>query len=326
MAEQALDVRDFADTVDLVTPVDNVFVRAHLGIPDVDPGTWSLSVEGLVERPFRLRLDDVLALPARRFTSVHECFGNPFAPDVPTRAVANLEWTGFDLAPLLERARPLPAARHVWFEGADTGAFDGQDGLSYLKDLPLETARDQVFLAYEMNGAPLTVRHGHPLRTVVPRMFGTNSVKWLTRIILAEERPEHMFTTRFYTRVLPGETTVRPVRAMDVGGKLLSPQHGDRVPAGEVEFLGRAWSTTEVVAVEVSVDGGPWEPAELEPLGHDPAWQPFRLTLRLAPGEHRVRARATDRDGRIQPPPGLRNSVHEITVRADREVRAAGGV
>ncbi|MFK8912220.1 molybdopterin-dependent oxidoreductase [Streptomyces sp. YS-3] len=314
MGEQALDVRDFTDVTDYLTPVDHVFVRAHLGVPDLDPGFWSLSVEGLVEQPLRLGLDDVLALPARRFTAFHECFGNPFAPEVPTRAVANLRWTGFDLSALLDRAVPLAAARHVWFEGADTGSFDGVDGLSYVKDLPLETARRDVFLAYEMNGEPLTARHGHPLRTVVPRMFGTNSVKWLTRIVLAEERPDHMFTTRFYTRVHPGESTARPVRAVDVGSKILSPRDGERLPGEAVELVGRAWSVGEVVSLDVSVDDGPWRPAALEPLGPDPAWQPFTLTLRLPPGRHRVRARATDRDGRVQPPPGARNSVHEITV------------
>ncbi|MFF1479304.1 molybdopterin-dependent oxidoreductase [Streptomyces sp. NPDC058301] len=314
MAEQALDVRDFDDVVDFVTPVDHVFVRAHLGVPDVDVDSWTLSVEGLVERPFQLRLDELLALPARRFTAFHECFGSPFRPDVPTRAVANLVWTGFDLSVLLDRAVPLASARHVWFEGADTGSFDGEDGLSYVKDLPLETARRDVFLAYEMNGEPLTVRHGHPLRTVVPRMFGTNSVKWLTRIILADERPDHMFTTRFYTRVHPGEQTARPVRSVDVGSKILGPQDGDQLADGRVRLVGRAWSTCEVVGVEVSVDEGPWLPASLEPLGADPAWQPFTLDLRLPPGRHRVRARATDRDGRVQPPPGARNSVHEVTV------------
>ncbi|GAA0621608.1 molybdopterin-dependent oxidoreductase [Streptomyces crystallinus] len=314
MGEQALDVRDFDDVTDFLTPVDHVFVRAHLGVPDVDADSWTLSVEGLVERPLLLRLDDVLALPARRFTAFHECFGNPFRPDVPTRAVANLRWTGFDLSVLLDRAGPLAAARHVLFEGADTGSFDGEDGLSYVKDLPLETARRDVFLAYEMNGEPLTARHGHPLRAVVPRMFGTNSVKWLTRIVLAEERPDHMFTTRFYTRVHPGEQVRRPVRAVDVGSKILSPRDGDQLADGIVELVGRAWSVGEVVSVEVSVDDGDWRPASLDPLGDEPAWQPFTLSLRLPPGPHRIRARATDRDGRVQPPPGLRNSVHEITV------------
>ncbi|MEU7649675.1 molybdopterin-dependent oxidoreductase [Streptomyces huasconensis] len=303
---------DPAPGPDFVTPVDHVFVRKHLGIPRIAADVWTLTVEGLVGRPLRLDLPAVLALPARQLTAVHECFGSPLRPDVPTRAVANIEWTGLPLAALLDRAVPLPAARHVVFEGADTGSFAGVDGLSYVKDLPLETAHRQVFLAHRMNGEPLRARHGFPLRAVVPRMFGTNSVKWLTRIVLTAERPEHMFTTTFYTRKPPGTDTPRPVREVDVNSKLLTPAPGARLPHPSVTFRGRAWSTTEVVRVDLSVDGGPWEPSTLDALGADPTWQGFSLRRALAPGPHTVRSRARDAAGRVQPPPGARNSVHEV--------------
>ncbi|WP_447038083.1 molybdopterin-dependent oxidoreductase [Streptomyces sp. DSM 118878] len=304
---------DPAPGPDFVTPVDNVFVRAHMGIPELDADAWTLTVEGLVEHPLRLDLPTILAHPAHQLTSVHECFGSPLRPDVPTRAVANIEWTGLPLAALLERAAPLPAARHVVLEGADTGSFAGQDGISYVKDLPLGTARQSVFLAHHMNGEPLPARHGHPLRAVVPRMFGTNSVKWLTRIVLTDERPEHMFTTTYYTRGVPGHDTPQPVREVDVNSRLTSPAQDAKLPYGTVAFRGRAWSTTEIVRVELSVDGGPWEPARLDTLGADPAWQGFSLRHWLTPGPHMVRSRATDTTGRVQPPPGSRNSVHEVT-------------
>ncbi|QES43176.1 molybdopterin binding oxidoreductase [Streptomyces venezuelae] len=298
---------------DFITPVDNVFVRTHLGgFPDIDPAAWTLTVEGLVERPLRLDLATLLGLPSDRLTAVHECFGSPFRPDTPTRAVTNIEWTGLPLAALLDRAGPLPAARHVLFEGADTGSFQGEDGLSYVKDLPLETARRDVFLAHGMNDEPLRVRHGYPLRAVVPRMFGTNSVKWLTRIVLTDERPEHMFTTTFYTRRLPGHDTPQPVRALDVNSKILSPEGDAELPYTGWTFRGRTWSTTAVVRLDLSFDGGPWEPATLDVPGADPAWQGFSLRRTLAPGPHTVRSRATDAAGRVQPPPGARNSEHEV--------------
>ncbi|MFJ2773574.1 molybdopterin-dependent oxidoreductase [Streptomyces sp. NPDC087300] len=303
---------DPAPGPDFVTPVDNVFVRAHLGLPEIDASTWTLSVEGLVERPLLLDLAAVRALPAEQLTAVHECFGSPFRPDTPTRAVANVEWTGLPLAALLDRAVPLVTARHVRFEGADTGSFQGEEGLSYVKDLPLEAAYRDVFLAHGMNGAPLRPRHGYPLRAVVPRMFGTNSVKWLTRIVLTDTRPEHMFTTRFYTRAVEGHDTPQPVRALDVSSKLLSPAPDAELAPGDVTFRGRAWSTTEVVAVDLSFDGGRWEPARLDVPGSEPAWQGFSLRRSLPPGPHTVRSRARDRAGRVQPPPGARNSVHEV--------------
>ncbi|QEU92601.1 molybdopterin-dependent oxidoreductase [Streptomyces kanamyceticus] len=303
---------DPAPGPDFVTPVANVFVRAHMGLPEIDASTWTLSVEGLVERPFRLDLAALRALPAEQLTAVHECFGSPFRPDTPTRAVANIEWTGLPLAALLDRAVPLAGARHVRFEGADTGSFQGDDGVSYVKDLPLATARRDVFLAHGMNGEPLPPRHGYPLRAVVPRMFGTNSVKWLTRIVLTDTRPEHTFTTRFYTRVLPGHDTPQPVREIDVSSKLLSPAPAAELGPGTQVFRGRAWSSTEVVSVEVSVDEGPWERAHLDVLGSEPTWQGFHLMRPLPPGPHTVRSRARDRAGRVQPPPGARNSVHEV--------------
>ncbi|MFE9401549.1 molybdopterin-dependent oxidoreductase [Streptomyces sp. NPDC006530] len=303
---------DPAPGPDFITPVDRVFVRAHLGLPDIDPAAWTLAVEGLVERPLCLDMTALLALPARQMTAVHECFGSPLRPDTPTRAVTNVEWTGLPLAALLDRAAPLAAARHVIFQGADTGTFHGEDNLAYVKDLPLETAHRTVFLAHGMNGEPLRPRHGYPLRAVAPRMFGTNSVKWLTRIVLTDERPRHMFTTTLYTRTLPGSDVPRPVREVDVNSKILFPSDGTEVRGGTVTFRGRAWSTTEVVRLELSVDGGPWAPAALDTVGAEPTWQGFSLRRSLPPGPHTVRSRATDAAGRVQPPPGSRNSVHEV--------------
>lgn len=296
------------------TPLDDVFVRKHMGVPDLDVSDWTLVVEGLVERPLRLDLAAVLALGAERLPAVHECFGSPFAPDVPTRAVAQVEWAGVPLAALLDRAVPGAAARHVWFEGADTGSFQGRDGLTYVKDLPLAVARRDVFLAHGMNGEPLRPEHGFPLRAVVPRMFGTNSVKWLTRIVLADRRVEGMFATELYNRVLPGESSPSPVREVDVSSKLFVPGEGEQLRHGKVELSGRAWSTTEIVGVEVSVDGGPWEIAAVAPPGAGPTWQRFSLARELASGRHSIRCRARDRAGRVQPLAGARNAVHEVGV------------
>lgn len=297
-----------------ITPVDHVFVRTHFGKhPELNAADWTLTVEGLVERPLRLDLPTLRALPQTRLTAVHECLGNPLHPDVPTRAVANLEWTGVPLSTVLDLAGRRPEARHIWLEGADTGSFAGEHGIAYLKDLPVEQAHAEVLLATTMNGEPLLPRHGFPVRAVAPRMFTTNSVKWLTRIVLAAERPDHLFTTRLYTRVHPGESAPRPAREIDVNSKLLTP---GRVPAGTTELAGRAWSYTPVTTVEIAVDAGPWQPAALEPIGTHPTWQRFTLEHHLTPGPHRVRSRATDLAGRVQPPSGARNEVHELEITA----------
>ncbi|MFD8782776.1 molybdopterin-dependent oxidoreductase [Kitasatospora sp. NPDC059599] len=319
-------IRTDPPTPDLfLTPVDEVFVRNHLGPhPRLDTATWSLTVEGLVERPLRLDFPTLQSLPQTRFTAVHECFGNPLHPTVPTRAVTNVEWAGVPLAAVLELAGPLPEARHVWLEGADTGDFGGESGTSYLKDLPLDLAGAEVVLAHGMNGEPLRPDHGYPVRAVAPLMFGTNSVKWLSRIVLAADRPDHLFTTRLYTRVLPGESESRPVREKDVSSKLLAPGDGSSVPAGTCELAGYAWSSTEVTSVEVSVDDAGWQPAALDRRGPDPAWQRFRLPYDLVPGPHRIRCRATDSAGRVQPLAGDRNAVHEIRVVAEASTHPTG--
>ncbi|MFI9360316.1 molybdopterin-dependent oxidoreductase [Kitasatospora sp. NPDC053057] len=308
-----------------LTPVDEVFIRNHLGRhPQLDSADWTLTVEGLVERPLRLGFRDLQGLPQTGFTAVHECFGNPLRPTEPTRAVTNLEWAGVPLAEVLALAGPRPEARHVWLEGADRGDFAGESDVSYLKDLPLEEARAEVVLAHTMNGEPLRPDHGHPVRAVAPRMFSTNSVKWLTRIVLAAERPEHLFTTRLYTRVLPGESESRPVREKDVSSKLLTPRDERSVPAGACELAGYAWSSTEVTAVEIAVDDADWLPAELDRRGPGLGWQRFRLRHDLAPGPHRIRCRATDSAGRVQPLTGDRNAVHEIRVTAEVSGRPTG--
>ncbi|MEK2492749.1 molybdopterin-dependent oxidoreductase [Kitasatospora purpeofusca] len=298
-----------------LTPVGQVFRRSHLGPPpQLDADAWTLSVEGLVDRPLRLDLPALGGLPRTDLTAFHECFGHPSRPDVPTRAVANLAWSGVPLSAVLDLAGVRPQARHIWLEGADRGAFAGEQGLTYLKDLPLDLARAEVLLADTVNGAPLPTEHGFPLRAVVPRFFGTNSVKWLTRVVLADHRPDHLFTTRLYTRVPPGGGAARPVREVEVNSRLVGARDGDAVPAGPFQVTGRAWGFDPVVAVEVAVDDDGWRPARLESRGPQPVWQRFTLPCALAPGRHLIRCRATDARGRVQPPGGARNAVHGIEV------------
>jgi DMSO/TMAO reductase YedYZ molybdopterin-dependent catalytic subunit len=296
------------------TPLDDVFVRSHLGVPHIDASSWSLTVDGLVHSPVQLAFDAMHKLPQIRRTAFHECFGDPLRPQVPTRAVANIDWWGVALSTILEMARPLPNAQHAVFVGADTGSFAGRSNVTYLKDLPLTWAWNEAILAHSMNGEPLRPRHGFPLRLVAPRMFATNSVKWLTRIVLASERPDHLFTTQLYTRVPDGAEAPQPVRQVDVNAKLLFPHDGAHVHAGDVELAGRAWSSTEIIAVHIAVDNQDWQPASVERRGREPVWQRFTTTQPLMPGRHTLRVRATDAAGHTQPPTGTRNAVQRLAL------------
>jgi sulfane dehydrogenase subunit SoxC len=206
----------------------------------------------------------------------------------------------------------------VWLEAPDSGTFAGVTSDHYVKDLPLEHAlRDDVLLAWAMNGTPLTIEHGFPLRAFVPGFFGTNAVKWLSRIHLADHRPESLFTTRLYNRrrTVNGQVISEPVRHLDVHAVIVSPAEGAQLARGAHEISGKAWSASDVARVEVSVDGGTtWRAAALDSRDRTPAWQRFVMPWTVEePGRYELSCRATDRAGSMQPGVG-RNRIHTIVV------------
>ena len=300
---------------DFITPTEDVHVLAHLGVARVDPEQWQLRIDGMVERPLVFDREQLMKLPARELTAVFECYGNPLEPEVPTRSVVNIVWRGVPLAELLARSVVRPEAKFVWLEGLDSGTFAGTYCEHYVKDIPVARAlQDDVLIAFEMNGAPLTQEHGFPARAVVPGYFGTNSVKWLSRITLAASRPEGLFTTRLYVAGNLEGREPEPAQEIDVNAVIVRPADQDRVAPGRHLVTGWAWSSSEVTRVEVSTDGGvSWRASHVVPPGSTSAWQRFGFEWEArAPGSYEIRARATDSRGRVQPNTG-RNSVHAIT-------------
>ena len=150
------------------------------------------------------------AVASREVTAVLECFGNPLRPDEPTRRAGNVVWRGTPVEEVLALAGAHDSAL-LWAEGRDAGVFEGTPCTEYLKDLPLGVVRDRGLLAYEMNGRPLTAEHGYPVRLFVPGCFGTNNVKWLRALTVADHRPEHLFTTTLYQRRAAGSGVLEPV-------------------------------------------------------------------------------------------------------------------
>ena len=179
-----------------VTPAGLHYLLIHYDIPFVDPASFELSVGGLVARPLELSLDDLRARPAVELEVTMECAGNgrallpgprPVSQPWLAEAVGTAAWRGTPLAPLLDEAGPLDGAREVVFTGLDRG-YEGGEEQVFERSLPLDEAlRDDVLLAYEMNGAPLLPQHGFPLRLVVPGWYGMTHVKWLTRITVVAE-------------------------------------------------------------------------------------------------------------------------------------------
>jgi sulfane dehydrogenase subunit SoxC len=307
--------------VDRVTPAQDVIVLCHLAVPRIGVRDWSLTIDGLVRRPVRLTFDDLARRPRTELTSVHQCCGSPLEPEVPKRRVTNVVWSGVRLADLLAECEPEPAARFVWSTGADHGVFEGVACDEFVKDLPLDRVAEDVLVASEMNGAPLQPENGHPVRLVVPGFYGTNSVKWLTRLTLADSRATGPFTTRWYNdpvRDASGEPTgaTTPVWSIAPESVIVAPAPAGTLAEGQpIELWGWAWADGGVDAVDVTVDGGAtWMPAELEPRTGR-TWQRFAVTWRPERrGPHELASRARSPDGRGQPEAGARNAVHRVSV------------
>ena len=177
-----------------VTPVGLHYLLVHYDIPAVDPDAWRLTIGGAVERELSLGLPELRERAARELVATMECAGNGRARLTPRpvsqpwllEAVGTGRWHGVPLRSLLDEARVGAGAVEVLFTGLDRG-IEGEVEQQYERSLPLEEAmRDDVLLAYELNGLPLPAQHGYPLRLVVPGWYGMTNVKWLGAITVLE--------------------------------------------------------------------------------------------------------------------------------------------
>ena len=300
---------------DRFTSAADLFVLAHLGIPRIAERDWTLEITGLVSRPLRLSLADLRELPRREVAAMHQCAGYPTNPTLPTRRIANVRWSGVDLADLLETAGVLPSASFLWSHGSDHGTFAGETCDAYVKDMPLTRLRSgDVLVAYEVDGEPLSAEHGFPARLVVPGWYGTNSVKWLSILELADRRYDGLFTTRLYDDASGGEPP-RPVWAIPVESLIVTPEPGSRHGTRDmITIAGWAWAAAGVLSVEVSADGGgKWWAARVE-AQQGRCWQRFETQWRPGAGEARICSRAVSRDGHTQSMEGARNAVHTVSI------------
>ena len=301
-----------------LTPVGLHYLLIHFDIPAVDPGSWRLTIDGEVERPVSLSLDELRDRGATELSSIMECAGNgrahfdPMPASQPwvLEAVGNARWRGVPLRMLLDEAGLTDRAVEILFTGLDRGV-DGGSEQSYQRSLPIaEAMRDDVLLAYEMNDAPLVPQHGAPLRLIVPGWYGMTNVKWLTAITAIDHpfdgyQQEQAYRVRrngedegvALTRILPRALMVPPgIPVFLTRERIAEP--GDHV------LEGRAWSGHAPIArVEVSDDDGEsWQPAELSPEESDPwTWRAWTYRWTATPGRYTLCCRATDEDGNVQP-------------------------
>lgn len=298
-----------------LTPVGLHYLLIHFDIPATDAFAWRLRVEGLVLKPQAFGLPELQRMPARTVRVTMECAGNgraqisPRYPSMPwlEEGVSTAEWTGVPLLQLFNEIKMHGSAQEIVFHGADRGIDRGIEH-TFSRSLALtEAMRDDVLVAYAMNGQPLLPQHGAPLRLVVPQWYGMASVKWLERIEVID-RPYGgvQQSLSYHFRTVPGEKGV-PCTRMRVNSLMAPPgipdYYGRRrtVDAGPVEIVGRAWSgNAPVRRVEFAVNDR-WEDAILDAPAGAYAWRRWNVRWNAARGAHELRCRATDATGMTQP-------------------------
>jgi DMSO/TMAO reductase YedYZ molybdopterin-dependent catalytic subunit len=328
-----------------ITPTKRHFIRNN-GLPpeQVDPDTWTLTIDGLVDNPMELTIADLKSkFDVVTMALTIECGGNGRAFfDPPAKgnqwtygAVACSNWTGVRLKDVLEAAGVKDTAIYTAHVSADTHLSGKEGKLAISRGVPiLKALTDNVLIAFEQNGEPLHPMNGAPLRLVVPGWPGSCSQKWLTRIYLRDivhDGPKMTGTAYRVPNhpVAAGEKVEKAdfeiIERMPVKALITAPATSSTVSDGKLEVRGHAWSGDRtVVSVDVSIDfGATWQKAKLDRPINPGAWQNWRTSVTLpVKGYYEVWARAIDDAGDGQPqaiawnPKGyLNNSVHRVAVK-----------
>ncbi|MBA8733396.1 molybdopterin-dependent oxidoreductase [Chromobacterium violaceum] len=308
----------------LITPNEAVFVRYHLaGHPlDIDPAAHTLTIDGKVRRPLTLTLSELQRFPRFKQTVVMQCAGNGrglFQPRVQGAQLGNgsmacVEMAGARLADVLAAAGVMDGARQIACRGTDQPALEATP--AFVRSLDLADAlRPEAMIAWEMNGQPLPVLNGYPIRLVIPGFYAACWIKHLSHIEVLDHMFDGWFASQAYTvpdtpdnGVPPGTKPDRTARLtrMKVRSFITHPAHGDAIaaPDGRLALRGIAFDGgSGIRRVEVSADGGDsWRQAELGPDIGRFAFRPWTLTLDgVKPGPLALMARAAANDGQRQP-------------------------
>src|SRR5262245_2906361 len=290
-----------------LTPNEKFFSVAHYNRPVVDDQAWTLRIGGLVKRPRTFTLAELKARPRKEIEFTLECSGNHGFPWF-LGGIGTACWAGTPLAPILAEAGVDESGIEVVFFGADAGEETVRDikmPQHFARSMSLADAMNpHNLLCYEMNGAPLPLANGSPLRLIAPGWYGIANVKWLTHIELRDRRLMNRFMARDYVTIREergdGETVWTE---SSVGRSLLKSAPAKVIRKdGRHRIIGAAWGAP-IAGIEVKIDDGKWRPAAIEkgPKAQF-AWKIWSLDWDApAPGEHRITSRAIDAGGQVQP-------------------------
>ncbi|HET7724658.1 MAG TPA: molybdopterin-dependent oxidoreductase [Propionibacteriaceae bacterium] len=300
----------FPEGLEVQTPGINPFVTATkdfyridvaLEPPSLDTKTWRLSIEGMIDRPFSIGWDDLLAMDAIERPVTLECVSNEVGGDL----IGSARWFGVRTKDLLARAGVQA--------GADMVLSSSADGFSV--STPLQALLDDrdALVVYEMNGAPLPPKHGFPVRLLTPGLYGfVGATKWLTKMEVTTYAKKQAYWT------VLGWSDHGPIKP---GSQIDVPKPGSHVPAGSVRVGGTAWAHgVGVGKVQVRVDGGPWTDAILGPDGGVEYWRQWLWTWDGTRGDHQLQVRVVDTNGRpqddvvVDPFPNGASGLHTVKV------------
>ena len=293
------------------TPADQFFTTQHYGHPTIDPAAFRLKVSGLVDKPLSLSLEELRKIGNAELIAGFECSGNRR----PTQGLSsNGRWTGVSLKKVLDSAGLKSNAHEIVFYGADHGEeevefrqqkykVDYQFGRSLARE---KATSSDPFLAWALNGEPLTKFQGAPLRLIVPGWYGVSNVKWLSQIHAQEETYLGKYQARWYRTVrgemIDGEmryneTAVTHMQLKSFIARVTKDGNRHKV-FGVVLNDG-----TPLKSVEVKVDDGAWQPATMDSATSSKfSWKLFTYIWNGAtPGEHTLVSRVTDNTGKVQP-------------------------
>ena len=286
----------------VITPVDSFFrIDTSMDPPVVDVATWQLSIYGRVSNKITLTYNDLLALPSIERYATLSCVSNSIGGDL----IGTQLFQGVRLTDLLDKAGVHRDGTLILGESVD--GFTAGFPTDFLKQSP------DAMVAYAMNGQPLPTDHGFPARLVVPGLYGyVSATKWLSGIkltTLADDPPY------WVNKGWLADGTIQAASRIDV------PRRGTEVKAGAVGVGGRAWTHLGGVrSVEIKVDDGDWQVADLaDPIG-DNTWRLWSYTWNATPGDHTLTVRMTNQNGTQQSDtphdvyPGAASGLHTIAI------------
>ncbi|MGQ7351565.1 molybdopterin-dependent oxidoreductase [Quadrisphaera oryzae] len=293
-------------TTPYLTPNTDFYrIDTALTVPAIDPSTWSLRVHGMVEQEVEISFEELLGMPLTEERVTLTCVSN----EVGGGLAGNATWLGVPVAEVLGRARPR--------SGADMVLSSSSDGFS--ASTPLGALTDPsrgALLAVGMNGEPLPLEHGFPVRMVVPGLYGyVSATKWVVDLEVTRFADATAYWT---TRGWSAQGPIKTASRIDV------PKGFAQVPRGTVAVGGVAWAQTRgIAAVQVQVDDGPWQEAKLAAEDGLDTWRQWSYawdTSSVSSGPHTLRVRATDGTGAVQtgeraePAPDGATGWHSVSV------------